>query len=340
MGSGGANDGSPDTSVGPDAADANRRECSGANECPQPTGECAYATCVDGGCGKAFHPAGTACSFGGGNICDGTGSCVECVQPSDCGTPSNSPCVIATCSVDHHCGTANAPPTTNCGDAPFCYNQIAHAQDKCNGSGSCVPGAEQDCSPYVCRATICTTTCDNDLGCWTSFECDLDLATCIPDTIPKCTNYCNTIQSACAGANQQYPSNAECLHSCAGLPRDAATSGNTMGCRNTHAGLAAAGDPVMHCPHAGPAGDGVCGANCESFCSLAATTCVGGNQQFNDPSDCNAKCGAFGNVGDHYTTASVTGDTFACRMYHLTLATVDPGTHCPHIAPVSSACHN
>src|SRR5260370_682678 len=116
----GENEGPRDTSVAAEAADANRRECSGANECPQPTGECAYATCVEGGCGKAFHPAGTACSFGGGNICDGTGSCVECVQPSDCGTPSNSPCVIATCSVDHHCGTANAPPTTNCGDAPFC----------------------------------------------------------------------------------------------------------------------------------------------------------------------------------------------------------------------------
>jgi hypothetical protein len=202
-----------------------------------------------------------------------------------------------------------------------------------------VPGADQDCSPYVCGGTICTTTCDNDFGCWTNLECDIGLATCIPDTIPKCTNYCNTIQSACVGANQQYPSNAECLHSCAGLPRDATTSGNTMGCRSTHADLAV-GDPILHCPHAGPAGDGVCGANCESFCSLAATTCVGGNQQFGDPTDCKAKCGAFGNVGDRYTTANVTGDTFACRMYHLTLATVDPGTHCPHIAPVSTACHN
>jgi hypothetical protein len=180
------------------------------------------------------------------------------------------------------------------------------------------------------------------LGCATNFTCDHDLASCIPTGTPKCTDYCQTIQSACTVANQQYPSNAECLHSCADLPRDATASGNTMGCRSAHAVYAAASDAdaTMHCPHAGPAGDGVCGANCESFCSLAATACVGGNQQFSDPTDCAMECGGFLGVGDRYTTPTAIGDTFACRMYHLTLATIDPVTHCPLIGQASAVCHN
>ena len=55
---------------------------------------------------------GQACSFSGGKVCDATGACVACLQPSDCPAPANAPCVVATCSADHHCGTANAPPTT------------------------------------------------------------------------------------------------------------------------------------------------------------------------------------------------------------------------------------
>jgi hypothetical protein len=35
------------------------------------------------------------------------------------------------------------------------------------------------------------------------------------------------------------------------------TAGDTVGCREYHAG-AAIGDPMTHCPHAGPGGGGVC----------------------------------------------------------------------------------
>jgi hypothetical protein len=298
--------------------------------------------CTIDGCsnGTPTHVSqvGHACSFSGGKVCDSIGACVECLQPSDCGTPANAPCVVATCSADHHCGTANAPPTTDCGQGPSCGapTYTAHFQDKCSG-GTCVSGGDQPCFPFLCAQNVCSTGCGFDFQCATTYQCDEDLGDCIPETMPKCSAYCDKIQPACVGANQQYPSTAECLHSCVDLPRDASTSGNTVGCRSAQAGLAIS-DPGR-CPQAGPAGDGTCGTNCESFCSLASKACVGNNQQFADPTDCAAKCALFGNVSDRYTTAAVTGDTFACRMYHLTLATVDPATHCPHIAPVSSVCH-
>jgi hypothetical protein len=75
----------------------------------------------------------------------------------------------------------------------------------------------------------------------------------------SCTAYCATIATNCTGANEQYDNENECVTECAswpvGTPIDQA--GDTLGCHNYHAGAAAA-DPGLHCPHAGPTGGGVC----------------------------------------------------------------------------------
>ena len=34
----------------------------------------------------------------------------------------------------------------------------------------------------------------------------------------------------------------------------------------------------------------------------------------------------------------VDGDTLACRLYHASVATQDPVTHCPHVVPASPVC--
>jgi hypothetical protein len=285
------------------------------------------------------HPPedqGTTCSVDGGHMCDGAGACVECLAPSDCATPGGYPCAFATCGNTHQCGTANASSDTNCGQAPSCALGVGHLQDKCDGSGTCVGGANPVCSPFVCNGNACGTSCSDDSGCAAGNVCDTGLTSCIPAGTPKCTDYCSTIQTACMGSNQQYPSVVECLHSCAGLPRTDAVSSNTIACRLAHAGFAQTIDPVVHCPHAGPAGDGVCGTNCESFCSLASTACPAIYQQF--APDCMTACNNFMMTPPRYTTAAVTGNTFACRMYHLTLAAVDPITHCPHIKVMSDVC--
>jgi hypothetical protein len=287
------------------------------------------------------HPpenAGTVCSVGNGHKCDGAGSCVECLAPADCATPAGFPCTTATCNGSHQCATASAPPTTNCGQGPSCSSDVAHAQDKCNGSGACVSGANTPCPPYVCAATTCRNDCTNDNDCSGTGVCDVGTHQCVLPTDPKCSDYCTTIVGACTGSNEQYQTADQCLHTCADMRRTDAVSTNTVACRLSHAGFAATVDAVTHCPHAGPAGDGVCGANCESFCSLAASACTGGNQQYATLSDCTNACNNFTMTPPRYTSASVTGNTFGCRMFHLTLATIDPVTHCPHIAVNSATC--
>ena len=39
-----------------------------------------------------------------------------------------------------------------------------------------------------------------------------------------------------------------------------------------------------------------------------------------------------------YDAGDVAGNTFACRLYHLTVATTLPDAHCPHIQPTSATC--
>src|SRR5262249_246457 len=152
-----------------------------------------------------------------------------------------------------------------------CSNGSAHVADTCSG-GACVPGSNDDCSPYVCGQTTCKDECAGDGDCAASYACDTGLAACVLANSPKCTDYCNAINSACTSGNAQYDSDAACLKSCAALQRGTSIddSGNTVGCRITHAGLAVV-DPDSHCPHAGPGGDGVCGDTCESFCTIAAS---------------------------------------------------------------------
>ena len=92
-----------------------------------------------------------------------------------------------------------------------------------------------------------------------------------------CAGYCAQIMVNCTGDNAQYLDNADCLAQCedlnwpAGTP--GATDGNTVACRIYHGGAPAVMDAAEHCPHAGPSGDGVCGADItfNTMASSAAT---------------------------------------------------------------------
>ena len=152
---------------------------------------------------------------------------------------------------------------------------------------------------------------------------------------PTCAAYCAKVQMNCpagadAGSNQQYPDSATCMSYCAtaaawpaGMIGD--TSGNTIGCRLYHAGAAAA-DPVLHCPHAGPTGGNVCGSWCDNYCQLMAKNCTGANAVY-DAATCMTKCATIPTSG-HVNDTS--GNSVQCRIYHLGVAASDPATHCPH----------
>jgi hypothetical protein len=165
-----------------------------------------------------------------------------------------------------------------------------------------------------------------------------------PAALATCADYCAAIMGACTGANAQYSSMAACMGSCAAFPVGTAgqVTMNTLQCRAYHT-TAAVGDPGLHCVHAGPGGGGTafCGTNCEGFCAIAASACTGGNEQWADTAACMTDCAMFPDT-EPYDTSDTGGDSLACRLYHLTVASegmMSANTHCDHIALVSTTCN-
>jgi hypothetical protein len=154
----------------------------------------------------------------------------------------------------------------------------------------------------------------------------------------SCDSYCSSITANCKDANSMYADMASCMGACAGFPEGTAADmmGNTLGCRTYHAG-AAMSDAATHCTHAGPGGAGACGSNCDGFCAIATTAC---KTEWPDMASCMTACGGFTDTAA-YSAASTSGDSLACRLYHLTVAASssdNAATHCPHTMAVSDTC--
>jgi cysteine-rich repeat protein len=81
---------------------------------------------------------------------------------------------------------------------------------------------------------------------------------------------------------------------------------------------------------ADPADTTQCLPTCENYCDLMLATCDAGNQQYASIAECLETCADF----PAGTAGATDGDSLACRMYHLGVATTtDPATHCPHAGP-------
>ncbi len=120
------------------------------------------------------------------------------------------------------------------------------------------------------------------------------------DETPACEDYCTTVMASCEGANAVYEDRDACMAACNALSPGKAsdTNANTVGCRHYHA-YNALGAAKVHCPHAGPAGDGHCGGaeadgpsgNCESYCRLARVACEATyDNTFADDDACQLEC--------------------------------------------------
>lgn len=149
----------------------------------------------------------------------------------------------------------------------------------------------------------------------------------------NCTDYCAAILAACVTGDQiQYKSLLSCMNSCpafvVGTLQD--TSSNTLGCRFSHA-LAALESPAQNCAAAGPSGGGVCGTNCDAYCSLMLSIC---STVYENQADCNTSCLAMNGVTDTAYNTSASGDNLQCRIYHATFAAEgNPTLHCMHASP-------
>jgi hypothetical protein len=154
----------------------------------------------------------------------------------------------------------------------------------------------------------------------------------------SCADYCTEIMTNCTGTDAQYTNTDQCMAACLAFPQGTpgTQSGDSLECRVYHAG-AALGDPDTHCVHAGPAGGGACGMDCEGFCQLDLAACTGTNAAYTSSQDCMTACAAMDD-SVKYNDSIVSGNTVACRIYHASVATSDPVTHCPHTEPVSAVC--
>jgi hypothetical protein len=152
--------------------------------------------------------------------------------------------------------------------------------------------------------------------------------------LTTCESYCATQAANCADPNA-ITFAVDCATDCAtwdeGVLGD--EGNDTAHCRLYHAG-AAAGDPVLHCPHAGPDGGGKCVdavvelTTCESYCETQAANCTG-EDAITFAVDCATDCASWieGALGD---TAN---DTAHCRLYHAEAAAEDADLHCSHASP-------
>ncbi len=154
------------------------------------------------------------------------------------------------------------------------------------------------------------------------------------DAPPSCEDYCRINTGICTDTKAVYESVAQCMSVCGVLPLglEADASENTVGCRKYHS-YNAVGDPVTHCPHAGPGGDGHCGKdNCLSYCTIVAKACstdfatTFGGSMDTCLTECPKVKGSAANSG--FSTAAPNGNTLQCRLLHAIRAFADPTT-CP-----------
>jgi hypothetical protein len=152
-----------------------------------------------------------------------------------------------------------------------------------------------------------------------------------------CSDYCKLVSDHCKD-HPQYAGTLDCERTCLAMPvgESGAMSGNSIACRTSHAILAAE-DAALHCPHAGPSGGDLCGGACESFCTLAVVLCTDQHEVWPNVEACAGDCVQFPS-DPPYDATVLSGDSYACRLAHLTLAALQPEVHCDHIRPDSPTC--
>jgi len=158
-----------------------------------------------------------------------------------------------------------------------------------------------------------------------------------------CENHIRACGVTTAGAEGYSPSTAkwsgrtECLAVAAQFPRGAQNdqTSDTIQCRNYHANVAGSSPSLqaLHCAHSGLNGIDQCGTSpCESYCDNILLMCTSGNAQYQDKASCMLWCSAL----PAGTDGATTGDSLACRLYHLQVAaslgsaTQGRADHCTH----------
>lgn len=170
-----------------------------------------------------------------------------------------------------------------------------------------------------------------------------------PVELDLCERYCDQVTRTCKGKYEQYRTFDQCIRVCQRLPpgKPGDEDTNTVSCRLRQAGLADS-EPFVYCKSAGPLGEGKCGSNCVSYCSLMQEACTAdstaGNLEpsyFESSQACLTTCAGLPDTSNgmqHYSSSasaeptSFVGNSVFCRTYHVAAGIEQdtPDEHCPH----------
>jgi hypothetical protein len=140
------------------------------------------------------------------------------------------------------------------------YDNEQACLDQCSqwpiGTAGAVDGDSLGCRTY--HVTVASQT-DPNVHCPHAGPSGDN--TCVDPNAPTCEGYCGNYFKNCQNDLNLFDGDmAACMAFCAtkyqGIKDE--TTRDTVGCREYHAGAPALGDPVLHCPHAGPGGADVC----------------------------------------------------------------------------------
>ncbi len=174
-------------------------------------GACVPGTPTDCSDNLGCNTAGTACNTTCASskdcavnyVCNG-GACVApvtvgaCSENDDCfsnrcGINGKGHCCVASdagcLTGDATCGATDCDPIrgacnypdagTACGSvAASCASGTQQDPSVCDGKGTCPAPGMAACTPFICGATACLTTCKDSSSCGSGDFCDLTHATC------------------------------------------------------------------------------------------------------------------------------------------------------------------
>ena len=108
-----------------------------------------------------------------GSVCASGMQCTSsfCVGGTCCDsacTPTGDPCGPSGNCSGGFCHLASAGTVCAVG---MCAGGVQTSASICDGSGNCDPGTMSSCSPYVCGANSCETSCASNADCAAGFTC-------------------------------------------------------------------------------------------------------------------------------------------------------------------------
>lgn len=299
--------------------------CEGDNECL--SGFCADGTCCETACAGTCQVCNRVglegvCSFiplatdpedecGLCQTCDGAGACTNVSQGLD---PLDDCSTQAPCGFDGNCdGTGSCrlwSDQTVCVQ-PTCQGFTLTLASNCDGEGLCNTPATQDCTPYLCGATQCRTSCTSSADCVPGAFCNgtvcegkQALGTPCEDSDQCSSGFCSDgvcCNTECSGLCRRCNAPAS-TGTCADIPANTDPEGECPVCSVCLSGacqfVSAGLDPVEDCSQSDPntcGDDGTCdgSGSCrqwESNTACSIESCTGTTHTLGDTCDGTGTC--------------------------------------------------